>query len=427
MVEFGLLPMLRARAGPVGENGPVAHAAAADSFLVSRVPRITFGAGAVEGLPEAVARHGRRILLVSGRHPLRAAGRPVDVPAALAAAGLEAESWLVAGEPTPALVDEAVARFRERDIAVVVGIGGGSALDTAKAVAGLVPSGDSIMEHLEGVGPGRALDGPVVPWIAVPTTAGTGSEATRNAVVSVPGQGKRSFRDERLIAAEAILDPDLLADCPPAQIAASGLDALTQLLEAYVSLRASPFTDALARSGLGAVRAGLLAWHRAVREGAPESAAAVAGRAEMAYAALASGIALANAGLGATHGVAAALGGLFGTPHGIACGAILVATVRVNLAALEERDPAGPALSRYADLGRLLGGAPDLSDRDARARLVGLLEAWSRELQVPGLGAFGVEGGRLAELVPLSRGSSMRSNPIALDDGEIERILRQSL
>jgi alcohol dehydrogenase len=267
----------------------------------------------------------------------------------------------------------------------------------------------------------------VTPWVAVPTTAGTGSEATRNAVLSVPGQGKRSFRDERLIAAEAIVDPDLLADCPPAQIAASGLDALTQLLEAYVSLRAGPFTDALAMSGLGAVRAGLLPWHRALREGSPESAAAVAGRAQMAYAALASGIALANAGLGATHGVAAALGGIFAIPHGIACGATLVATVRVNLRALEERDPDGAALPRFADLGRLLADAPDLSDREARARLLDVLEAWSSELRVPGLREFGVEAGGLAGLVPVSRGSSMRNNPIALSDEEVEAILRASL
>jgi alcohol dehydrogenase class IV len=396
-------------------------------FLVSRVPRITFGSGTIAGLPEAVAHHGRRVLLVSGRHPLRAAGRPLDVLAALAAAGLEAESWSVSGEPTPLLVDQAVAHFRERDIAVVVGIGGGSALDTAKAVAGLLRSGDSVLEHLEGVGAGRALDGPVAPWVAVPTTAGTGSEATRNAVVSVPGQGKRSFRDERLIAAEAILDPDLLADCPPAQIAASGLDALTQLLEAYVSLRASPLTDALALSGLRAICEALLPWFHAVRDEEPDSPAAVTGRTGMAYAALASGIALANAGLGATHGVAAALGGRFAIPHGVACGATLVATVRVNLRALEARDPAGVALPRYADVGRLLGGAPNLSDRDARARLVGLLESWSRELQVPGLRSFGVEGGRLAELVALSRGSSMRSNPIELSDDEIERILLESL
>ena len=403
------------------------HAVPIGSFLLSRVPRIAFGPGTVGELGAAAARHGRHALLVRGGHSLVVAGRPLVPSDAMAAAGLEVTELAVSGEPTPATIDAAVGGLRARRIDVVVGIGGGSVLDSAKAIAGLLPSGDSIVDHLEGVGPGQALGSPVLPWIALPTTAGTGSEATRNAVVSVPGHGKRSFRDERLIAAEAIVDPDLLAGCPPEQIAASGLDALTQLLEAYVSLRANPMTDALALSGLLAAREGLLPWFRAVRDGTPEGPAAVGARAAMAYAALASGIALANAGLGATHGVAAALGGYYGIPHGVACGATLVATVRVNLGALEARDAGGTALPRYAELGRLLADEPRLPDPAARGRLIELLGAWARELGMPRLRAFGVSAEALADLVPRCRGSSMRSNPVALDDAEVDSILRQSL
>ncbi|MGZ6270609.1 MAG: iron-containing alcohol dehydrogenase [Candidatus Limnocylindrales bacterium] len=397
------------------------------SFETARLPRITFGAGTFSTLPAAAARHGRRVLIVAGRHAYSGSERQALLGRALAAAGLERHELIVSGEPTPEVVDAAVRAYRDRGIEVVVGLGGGSAIDTAKAVAGLLANGSPVQDHLEGVGAGRPFAGPVTPWIAVPTTAGTGSEATKNAVLSVAGVGKRSFRDDRLVASEAIVDPDLLAGCPPELIAASGMDALTQLLESYVSIRASPFTDALALSGLAAARDGLMAWHRAVRAGEPDAGEAVSGRTAMAYAALLSGITLAQAGLGAAHGLAAALGGFFTIPHGIACGATLVATVQVNVQALEARDPRGPALRRYAQLGRVLGSHAGGSDRRARELLGATLEAWSRGLDIPGLLRFGVAEADLAQLVPASRGSSMRTNPIALSDEEVAEIVRGSL
>ena len=276
--------------------------------------------------------------------------------------------------------------------------------------------------------------------MAVPTTAGTGSEATKNAVLSVRGAGgyKKSFRDEQLVASVAIVDPDLLAACPPALIAANGMDALTQLLESYVSTKAGPFTDALALSGLAAVRDGLGLWfaEAAAGLGAGESgSAAAAARGLMAYAALCSGICLAQSGLGSVHGLASPLGAQYPIPHGVACGATLAAATRINIAAMESRDPGNRALRRYADVGRLLAGVAAGADaagaaaahRRARAALVSTLESLTARLAVPRLSAFGIAESSIPALVADSRGSSMKTNPIVLTDEEIGEVLRASL
>jgi alcohol dehydrogenase class IV len=298
-------------------------------------------------------------------------------------------------------------------------------IDTAKAIAGLLRSGTSLLDHLEGVGRGVPYPGPALPVVAVPTTAGTGAEATRNAVITERGpQGyKRSFRDERLVPADAVVDPDLLASAPRPLIAANGLDALTQLLEAYTSQRATPFADALARSGLAAVRDGLLTWH-----GDPDGAAAPASRSRMAYAALLSGVCLANAGLGAVHGLASPLGAQLPIPHGMACGAVLWQTIGANIVALQERAPDASALERYADAGRILAGLPsDSSAADARAALVATLRDWVARLEVPGLSSFGMAQQHIPAVVADSPGSSMRTNPVALSDAELTGILEVAL
>jgi alcohol dehydrogenase class IV len=222
-------------------------------FSIARLPRIEFGAGKIAALPALAAGYGSRVLLVTGARSLRASRTWSDLEQKLEKAGLRWQSVTVDGEPSPHRVDQAVARHAGSNIDVVIGIGGGSVLDAAKAIAGLLRVGDSVIDYLEGVGSGKAYSGPAVPFIAVPTTAGTGSEATKNAVLSVAGKEgfKKSFRDERLVPEYALVDPDLLATCPPALIAGNGMDALTQLLESYVSLRSNPMTDALAWSGLG--------------------------------------------------------------------------------------------------------------------------------------------------------------------------------
>jgi alcohol dehydrogenase class IV len=395
-------------------------------FAIGRLPRITFGSGSLASIPAIVAGHGRRLLLVTGGAWFDASAHRAALDAGLADVGVTlVGTTTVSGEPGLADVEDPVGRFRDADVDVVMGVGGGAAIDTAKAIAGLLRSGTSLMDHLEGVGRGLPYAGPALPVIAVPTTAGTGAEATRNAVITERGpQGyKRSFRDERLVPADAVIDPDLLATAPPPLIAANGLDALTQLLEAYTSQRATPLTDALARAGLAAVREGLLTWYED-----PQGPNAPAARSQMAYAALLSGICLANAGLGAVHGLASPLGGQLPIPHGMACGAVLWQTIGANVRALQERAPDAPALARYADAGRLLGGLrPTASDADARAVLVGTLREWVTRLEVPGLAAFGMGPQHIPAIVADSPGSSMRTNPVALSDADLTDILERAL
>ncbi len=391
-------------------------------FTIGRLPRIEFGRGCLSRLPALMAGCGRRALIVTGARSFSASPAWATLRQGLAEAGVEWTLVQVAGEPSPALVDEAVARYGGEDVEVVTGIGGGSALDAAKAIAGLLRTGRSVMDHLEGVGPELPYEGPAVPFIAVPTTAGTGSEATRNAVLSTRGEGgfKKSFRDERLVACWALVDPDLLAGCPPQVIAANGMDALTQLLESYVSIRAGAFTDALAESGLRMVREGLLTWYR-------EGAGALAAQEAMAWAALASGITLAHCGLGSVHGLASPLGAFHPIPHGVACGTLVAVATEVNIAALRARAPDSPALDKYARAAALLHGRSFPSREAAWAALVQLLDAWTTQLELPRLSAYGVTEAALPTIVAHSRGSSMKTNPIVLSDEEIHTLLLRRL
>jgi alcohol dehydrogenase class IV len=439
----------------VGPDGALAGPAA-PSFGVARLPRLVVGPGRIAELPAIVASLGGSALVVTGARSFRASAAWAPLVAGLEAAGLAWDHVAVAGEPSPELVDGAVAARRDNPPDVVVGIGGGSALDAAKAIAGLLRSGTVALDHLEGVGRGIPYPGPATPFVAVPTTAGTGSEVTKNAVLTgrMPAAGpaagqaagpgakpraqapgtrrlstrpfKKSFRDEQLIARVALLDPDLIAGCPPAVIAGDGMDAVTQLLEAFTSTGASPFSEAVARAGLEAAAGALVGWHAAAEAGAPREASAAA-RARMSWAACCSGIALANAGLGAVHGIVAALGAALPVPHGTGCGILLAATTRANLAALAARAADSPALARYAAAGRILAGDGALSDGSARDALQATLDAWTTALRVPRLADFGAGPGDLPGIVAESRGSSMRTNPVVLTDAEIAGILAACL
>ncbi|HYH18302.1 MAG TPA: iron-containing alcohol dehydrogenase [Azospirillum sp.] len=392
-------------------------------FGIARLPRIVFGAGTVATLPAEVAALGTRALLVTGGASFRATPRWEALTRGLAEAGVSWATASVSGEPTPEQVDAAVAGHRAGGFDVVVGIGGGAALDFAKAIAGLLVPGNSVMDHLEGVGLELPYRGPALPFIAVPTTAGTGSEATKNAVLSRSGPDgfKKSFRHDDLVARLALVDPELLDSCPPALVAANGMDAFTQLLESYVSTRANPITDALAWSGLEAFAAGFFAaWQR--------GADAEAGRSQLAYAALMSGICLAQTGLGAVHGLASPLGAFFPIPHGVVCGTLVADATDVNITALKARAPDSPALRKYARVGRLLGGlSGHARDGEALDTLVGLLRAWQDRLALPRLSAFGVATGDVDRVVANSRGSSMKTNPLVLTDTEIAGIVRRRL
>ena len=392
------------------------------AFAIARLPRIEFGCGALNKLPALLAPHGRKLLIVTGGRSFTQTPHWEKLSSALKEQGFGWELCRVDGEPSPQLVDEAVARFRNQGIEVVLGIGGGSVLDAAKAIAGLLKPGNSVMDHLEGVGPELPYLGPATPFIAVPTTAGTGSEATKNAVLSTHGENgfKKSFRDEQLVPQYAVVDPDLLASCPPELIAANGMDALTQLLEAYVSTRANPFTDALALDGIKAARDGLLAWH-----GQAEDAAA--GREKMAYAALLSGICLAQTGLGSVHGLAAPLGAFFPIPHGVACGTLLAEATKANIDLMEAREPGNPALAKYAHVGRLFRGRTHVDEVGARVFLVHVLKEWTEQLNLPRLSTYGMAEADIPRVVANCRGSSMKTNPIVLSDDEVASLLRKRL
>jgi alcohol dehydrogenase len=392
-------------------------------FFVARLPEIHFGAGRIEEAADMLRRFGRRVLLVTGQRAFLETPHWPRLLESLQAAEMSWEHVRVADEPSPRLVDDTVTRFRDSGVQVVAGIGGGSVLDAAKAIAGLLVTGNSVLDHLEGVGRGVPYTGPAVPLVAIPTTAGTGSEATKNAVLSVRGEDgfKKSFRHELLVAQIAVVDPQLLTSCPKHLIAANGMDAFTQLLESYVSANASPFTDALALSGLAAFRDGFWsAWEL-------EHPDAAAGFSRIAYASLASGITLAQAGLGSVHGLASPLGAYFPMPHGVVCGTLVAEATALNIRALRQREPESPALAKYARVGRLLTQRDHPSENDAQDALVSLLREWLERLELPRLGSFGMAGQHLQAVVANCRGGSMRTNPLELTDAELTELLLERL
>lgn len=392
-------------------------------FSLARLPRIEFGRGTFSLIPELLQQFGSHVLLVTGGQSFQSSRFFTELGCGLSEQGLKYSHYSVEAEPSPSQIDDAVAMYADSKIDVVLGVGGGSALDAAKAIAGLLAlKGASVMDYLEGIGPELTYTGPAIPFVAVPTTAGTGSEATRNAVLSLQGQNgyKKSFRDEQLVAEYAVVDPALLMSCPADVIAANGMDALTQLLESYVSLKANAFSDALALSGIEAVSAGLLAWYAGGEQ-------AIEAQEHMAYAALNSGITLAQVGLGSVHGLASPLGAFYPIPHGVACGAVLAAATGVNIHALQARRPGDIALKKYAGVARILCQRSFESDRQACAGLVDLLADWTRQLNIPSLGDYGVTESGIPELIENCSSSSMKTNPVLLSDDEVAEVLRLSL
>ena len=392
-------------------------------FSIGSLPRIEFGAGTFTRVPDIIARYGSRVMLVTGSRSFPSTSQWNDLISAFGERHISWHHITIDGEPSPQRIDDVVAGHAGTGIDVVLGVGGGSALDAAKAIAGLLRVQNSVMDYLEGVGPELPYEGPAVPLVAVPTTAGTGSEATRNAVLSKTGADgfKKSFRDEQLVAEYAVVDPDLLASCPPHVIAANGMDALTQLLESFVSLRANAFTDALSVSGLHAVRDGLLPWYKSPAE---DTATA---RSSMAYAALLSGITLAHCGLGSVHGLASPLGAFYPIPHGVVCGTLVANCTAVNIEALRSRSPDSIALAKYAEVAGILCNHSFTTHKAAWEALVRLLAEWTALLELPRLGDYGLDTSGLDHVVEHSRGSSMKTNPVVLTDDEIKTCLQERL
>ena len=377
-------------------------------FEFATATRVIFGEGTAATLPELARTFGARTLLVTGASTDRAAAL---------ASTLSAETFAVPGEPTVDLVREGVRRARETACDVVISLGGGSAIDAGKAIACVAANGGEPLEFLEVVGKGRTIAAPPLPFIAVPTTAGTGSEVTRNAVLGSPEHGvKASLRSPLMLPRVAVVDPELTYGLAPAITASTGLDALTQLIEPYVSARANPLVDAICIEGIGRIAGAL---RRAYHDGAD-----VGARRDMALASLFGGLALANAGLGVVHGFAAPLGGTWKAPHGALCAAVLPHGMAANVAALRARAPQHPALGRYAAIARLLTGQSDARAEDGIDWVRGLCI----EFNIPSLRAWGVTAPDLPSVVEkAARASSMQANPLLLTSEELLAVLAAAL
>jgi alcohol dehydrogenase class IV len=379
-------------------------------FEFATAGRILAGPGRAADLPSVLAGFGSRVLICTGGNPERHAGL-------LAGLGGSAAVFPVAAEPTVELARAAVAAAREHGADVIAAIGGGSVIDAGKAVAMLLGNGGDPLDYLEVVGSGRAITQPAVPCVAVPTTAGTGAEVTANAVLAVPShQVKASLRSPLLIPRVALVDPLLTVSCPPPVTAASGLDALTQCLEPFVSVQATPLTDGLAREGLRRAGTGLRA---AYADGLD-----LAARADMAMCSLLGGIALANAKLGAVHGLAGVVGGTADVPHGLACAALLAPVIEANVRAAHSSPSGAEVLERYAEAARLLTGQPAASVQDGLT--------WIREtltlLNVPGLATFGLRPQDADDIAAKALvSSSMKGNPVPLSHADLKAILLQAM
>jgi alcohol dehydrogenase class IV len=383
------------------------------NFEFITAARILFGPGTVQQVPALAAELGRRALLVVG------VGDDLYVPVmdGLAAVGVSSVVVPVSHEPTITLVAEGVAFARQEHCDLVIGLGGGSALDTGKAIAILLGNSGNLLDYLDVVGRGLSLSRPGLPVIAIPTTAGTGAEVTRNAVLGVPDQRvKVSLRSAFMSPRAAVVDPQLTYSLPPAITANTGLDALTQVIEPYVSVRNNPLTDALCKEGI--YRAA-----RSLRQAYDQGQQAAA-REDMSLVSLFGGLALANARLGAVHGFAAPLGGLIPAPHGAVCARLLPFVVGTNIKALRERQPQADALGRYTEVARLLTGDPSAVAEDG----VVWLNELCRALNILPLSAYGLMQADFPGLIEhAAKASSMQGNPIQLKPEELMLILEQAI
>ena len=401
------------------------------AFELAAPTRIVFGAGCARQVGAVAAGlaagPGSCALVVTGKSPDRAR----QVLEALAGAGVRTTTFSVAGEPTVERARAGVAAARAASCDVVVAVGGGSTIDAGKAIAALVANGGDPLDYLEVVGRGQPLTRRSLPFIALPTTAGTGSEVTKNAVLGSREHGKggkggksgmkASLRSPLMLPSVALVDPDLLIGLPAEVIASSGLDALSQLIEPFVCARANPITDGFAREGLRRSATALRRAYTAARLGV---VVAPADREALALASLMGGLSLANAGLGAVHGFAAPVGGIFDAPHGAVCAALLEPVMQINVAALRARDPDSPALARYQEVAALVTGEPAATIEEGLAWVAALCRA----LDVPGLARYGMRESDVVALVAKARvASSMKGNPIALTDAELSEIATRAL
>jgi alcohol dehydrogenase class IV len=385
-------------------------------FTFAATPEVHFGVGKRRLLPSLIQNYGYHVLVVTGATAFLSSQYGEEVLMSLHAAGIKVQHAIIDREPSPAMIDDAVNKCA-RMPDVVVAIGGGSVLDAGKAIAAMLPLLEPVKDYLEGVGT-KSHPGKKVPFIALPTTSGTGSEATKNAVLSEVGINgfKKSLRHNNFVPNIAIIDPELTLSCPPPITASSGMDAFTQLLESYVSTAASPITDSLAIEGLRRVSVSLLpAYHDGNNIGA---------RSDMALAAYLSGVTLANAGLGLVHGFASALGGYFEISHGVICSSLMRAANAITIKRLQEHQPNGEAMAKYAAVGKIFASQDHKSATYYIDYLLELIASWTTILKIPRLGDVGVTEKDFEKVLDAS---DNKNNPIKLSRDEMQVVLKESL
>ena len=387
------------------------------SFQFARIPKIFFRQGSLAALPDYIKLYGSKIALVTGRHSFINSARGVKLLMDLEEKKINYHIISVHGEPSPDTIDSSVESLRNEEIDLVVGIGGGSVLDAGKAISAMFHKSESVVRFLEGVGdlehPGTRL-----PFIAIPTTSGTGSEATKNAVISKTGINgyKKSLRHDNFVPDVALIDPELTLDCPPAITASSGMDCFTQLTEAYLSDKSMEYTDALALEGLKALKLSLA---RCCSDGHDIEA-----RTGMAFAALTSGICLANAGLGVVHGFASSVGGLHEIPHGLVCGTLMAKANEINVRELRKKTDGQASLKKYSLLGQLFLDKEGEDDNYCIDGFIAYLHKLTSDLKLQGLKNYGIGERDINSICSITEN---KNNPVRLVHEDMAEILRARL
>lgn len=389
-------------------------------FKLARTPLIIFGNKKIDELPKLVIKYGSEILIITGSKSFSSYEQSYRILFAIEKEGIKIHHVIVSGEPSPELIDNIVDNHRNKNIKLVIAWGGGSVIDTGKAVSAMLLINNSVMDYIENVGCGIIHPGIKVPFIAIPTTSGTGSEASKNAVLSKIGkQGfKNSLRHDNFIPDVAIIDPELMLKCPPDITAACGMDALTQLMESYLSPEASPITDAIAFSGIEHIKSSIA---RAYYDGHSD----IEARNSMAYASLMSGITLGNTGLGLVHGFASSIGGMHNIPHGVICGTLLSETTSSNIKKLiSECGENHPSLIKYAKLGALLSDYKSDNIINNCNNLINILNIFINQFNIPLLSNYGVRIEDIAAIISLTEN---KNNPIKLSSLEMKNIIEKRL
>jgi alcohol dehydrogenase class IV len=387
------------------------------SFNLTKIPQINFGPGKIQTLAKEILQFGKNVLVVVGKESFIESPKGSEILELLEKSGIKTHIISTATEPSVTFVDSVCEKFRDEKIDVIVAIGGGSVIDAGKAVSAMHTTSGSIKDFLEGVG-NKIHSGDKIPFIAVPTTSGTGSEATANAVISEVGNNgfKKSIRHPNFIPNVAIVDPELCVSCPQALTAASGMDAFTQLVESYLSTKASPLTDAFAIEGIKHINLGLV---KAFNDGSNIEA-----RSSLAYAAMLSGITLANAGLGTVHGFASSIGGYFNIPHGMVCGSLMAVCNEFTIRSLRKNNPESLALSKYAELGKIFSDEKDKSMDYYVDSFLGTLYALTDLFSIKRLGDYGIQESDFEKIISLTEN---KNNPVALSNIELAEILKLRL